>query len=277
MLHTFQFDPYAILGIRDGASLREIRDAYHQKSKKHHPDVGGDEWAFRVVARAYEILSTARVVDRSLDITARANASARAEPASDFTAPPPPPPPPQAEAAWSRNFEAGPGAAATSANTGATLDPEAVSNLTGWGENKRSHVGEAPAVAGKYVAAELLILRFELECSLDLFALNPEDRNLSCSLHVSWPVEEVAEHPAKIPGSARTLKVIGDAFKSRAVRKHALTKQAHTIAGRFDGWITYPTAVMASDALEALRAELATHDLTLEKQIREMAIPRPSK
>src|SRR3954454_6238213 len=65
MTHTFQFDPNAILGVPSGASLREIRDAYHQKSLKYHPDKGGDEWAFRMVVRAYEILSQARVVDRA--------------------------------------------------------------------------------------------------------------------------------------------------------------------------------------------------------------------
>ena len=66
MTHSFQFDPNTILGVSNGASLREIRDAYHQKSLKYHPDKGGDEWAFRMVVRAYEILTTARVVDRGL-------------------------------------------------------------------------------------------------------------------------------------------------------------------------------------------------------------------
>lgn len=58
MIHGFQLDPHAILGISQGATPQQIRDAYREKSKKHHPDVGGDEWAFRVVVRAYEILSS---------------------------------------------------------------------------------------------------------------------------------------------------------------------------------------------------------------------------
>ena len=40
------------------ASLDEIHEAYRSKSKKHHPDLGGDEWAFRMVTRAYEVLKT---------------------------------------------------------------------------------------------------------------------------------------------------------------------------------------------------------------------------
>ena len=56
--HSFSLDPRTVLGVGPDASLDEIRDAYHAKSKKHHPDLGGDEWAFRMVARAYEVLKT---------------------------------------------------------------------------------------------------------------------------------------------------------------------------------------------------------------------------
>lgn len=64
MMHGFQLDPHVILGLPPGASLQAIRDAYREKSKKHHPDHGGDEWAFRVVVRAYEVLSTAANASR---------------------------------------------------------------------------------------------------------------------------------------------------------------------------------------------------------------------
>ena len=57
-IHSFSLDPRTILAIGPCATLNEIREAYHLKSKKHHPDLGGDEWAFRMVARAYEVLKT---------------------------------------------------------------------------------------------------------------------------------------------------------------------------------------------------------------------------
>ncbi len=56
--HSFSLDPRTVLGVGPNASLEEIHDAYRAKSKKHHPDRGGDEWAFRMVARAYEVLRT---------------------------------------------------------------------------------------------------------------------------------------------------------------------------------------------------------------------------
>jgi curved DNA-binding protein CbpA len=57
MLDGVEIDPYVVLGLTRDASFDEVREAYREKSRKHHPDHGGDEWAFRVVVRAYEILS----------------------------------------------------------------------------------------------------------------------------------------------------------------------------------------------------------------------------
>jgi hypothetical protein len=246
MTHTFPFDPGSILGVPSGASLREIRDAYHQKSLKHHPDKGGDEWAFRLVAQAYEILSTARVV-------------ARASEEDNQRRPAPPP---------SAHFHSEPHAAHKP-------EPDLAADLKSWGGAPRSHEGDLPENAAKIINAELLILRFELGSSLGFYASSPGDRNLSCSLHVAWPVVEFAETASTLPGAARTLKKIGEAFKAKSVRKHALKSQSSVEHGRFEGWLTYPTAVQASEALDAFRDALQETGLVVEKQVREMAIPRP--
>ena len=53
-------DPYAELGVSRDASSEEIRRAYRQVARRHHPDInrdpGGPE-RFAAAARAYEILS----------------------------------------------------------------------------------------------------------------------------------------------------------------------------------------------------------------------------
>ena len=59
---SFEIDPHAVLGVTAEASLEQIREAYRRKSKTYHPDVGGEEWAFRVLVQSYEMLSTARVM-----------------------------------------------------------------------------------------------------------------------------------------------------------------------------------------------------------------------
>jgi len=54
-----QVDPYAELGVSRDASNEQIRRAYRQVARRHHPDVnpnpGGAE-RFAAAARAYEIL-----------------------------------------------------------------------------------------------------------------------------------------------------------------------------------------------------------------------------
>lgn len=75
MTYHQQVDPGEILGVRADAPLQEIREAYRARAKKYHPDLGGDAWAFRLVAWAYETLSTARVQAR-----AAAEAAAAAPP-----------------------------------------------------------------------------------------------------------------------------------------------------------------------------------------------------
>lgn len=58
---TLEIDPHDVLGVAEGATLQEIRDAYRRKAKSLHPDTGGEAWAFRILSQAYESLSAARV------------------------------------------------------------------------------------------------------------------------------------------------------------------------------------------------------------------------
>ena len=51
-------DPYKILGVDKDASQADIRRAYRLMAKKHHPDAGGDVWAFQQVNDAYEQLTS---------------------------------------------------------------------------------------------------------------------------------------------------------------------------------------------------------------------------
>lgn len=88
MNYALQFDPYEVLGVSESSSLSEIRDAYRARSRKYHPDAGGDGWAFRVLTRSYEILSTARVMGRASEEISRGNAAP--EPARRAPEPAPP-------------------------------------------------------------------------------------------------------------------------------------------------------------------------------------------
>lgn len=51
-------NPYDVLGVEKDASDEEVKDAYREKAKEHHPDQGGDEEKFKEVQKAYEEITS---------------------------------------------------------------------------------------------------------------------------------------------------------------------------------------------------------------------------
>lgn len=87
-------DPYKILGVPKGASPEQLEAAYREKLFKHHPDRGGDGWAFNQVQSAYEQLSAGERPQtvREEQAAPRASspqASAANSATADQTGPPP--------------------------------------------------------------------------------------------------------------------------------------------------------------------------------------------
>jgi hypothetical protein len=49
-------NPYQVLGISPQATAREIRQAYRERARSHHPDLGGDPQRMVEINAAYELL-----------------------------------------------------------------------------------------------------------------------------------------------------------------------------------------------------------------------------
>lgn len=75
MIEGLPIDPYVVLGLKRDASADQVRDAFHQKSMKHHPDHGGDDWAFRVVVHAYNLITSGAAVELARTLDEKAAAS----------------------------------------------------------------------------------------------------------------------------------------------------------------------------------------------------------
>ena len=73
-------DPFAVLGLREGASLDDVRAARRRLAKEHHPDHGGDPAAMRRLNAAFDAAVKA----------IRRPATSTAVPASTPSAPPAP-------------------------------------------------------------------------------------------------------------------------------------------------------------------------------------------
>ena len=53
-------DPYAVLGLDRTATMEQVQAAYRERSRRYHPDVGGDAWAFKKVQEAFDAIVAER-------------------------------------------------------------------------------------------------------------------------------------------------------------------------------------------------------------------------
>lgn len=227
MEYAFPLDPGEVLGVPPGATMEQIREAYRAKSKRHHPDVGGDEWAFRVVARSYELLCTARVMGRASAEMAGAGAAGAARAAG-----------------------------------GARADRQV-----------RTGVQDPGPSPERVVGVEMLLIRYDLDGAAALLLERPEERNLSCTLNVAWPRPGIGPvAPAEAEAIRRDLD---RAFRQAARATGPIGSSGEwDEAGRFAGWLSFPTAVKADEAFHMLHRLLKQHRLGVMETIRDVTIPR---
>lgn len=253
MIHHFPFDPRAVLGVLAGATPDEVRDAYREKSKKHHPDLGGDEWAFRMVVRAYEVLKATSEGGMSLD-------GGPAPSPSPAETPPWMRPGPASGFFSQGRFPFGPGA------TGATA--EEVRADAEAGEEPEPPRAEPPGIF-QQVEVELIWIRFEMAGPP---AENAEGSTLSVCMVVSWPLRSLVSRTAEYANLGETLRHVIEAFDGVRT-SNPLAVRSRIEDGQFVGWLSFPDVLAAQAAFLLLRDGLHRHDLTVHLQTRDEIIP----
>ncbi len=264
--HAFSLDPRTILGVGPDASMEQIHEAYRAKSKKYHPDMGGDEWAFRMVARAYEVLKT----------TAEAPASVRSWEGrgADVASPGR-----SAEWAWTRDARfRRPDDSATASSQANGAEPHGESDEDDRAASTSGAAREPYLDSSRIrtVGVELIWTRFEKDGPARLLSdpdRDADDATLSVCMVMAWPPEELAHRTAEFPAAAETLRTLIDLFERLHNQKAVVAGRSRIEDGRFVGWLSYPDVLTAQDAIVALRETCRTRGLSIKLQTRDERIP----
>jgi hypothetical protein len=252
---SIEIDPCDVLGVSRQASLLEIRDAYRAKSKRYHPDAGGEEWAFRILVQAYEILSTARVVQA----TRREEAAPRRAPEPPPTARPWGPPP----------FSAG-----TGTSPPPRTERRKARRTDESGQSVRPGVRDQSADPGRVINVEKLTIRYEADQVWLITDRQTEHRLLSCCLNINWPDASLSLSPGSIDHAEQTLSALGEVFDAVVIQSRVQASRSAVVDGRFAGWLNYTTPDRAQAAVATLREMLHTKGLTVSQWSRDLVIPR---
>jgi hypothetical protein len=235
VIFSYPLDPAEILGVSATASLQEIREAYRAKTKLHHPDKGGDEWAFRVVTKAHELLCTARVAGRvSEEDVSRPSPATQAPP-----------------------------------NPFAPIDPRAAGRHA---DRQANPDVDVPPL--RLVDVEMLVIRFENENPLTFLLEAAEHRNLSCSVNLSWPSKAVDAGSIRAAVTGETLETLSAAFDKATTSARAIAARSSVDEGRFAGWLTFSSVARAEEGFKVLRAALNDSGFGVVRTVREVSIPR---
>jgi hypothetical protein len=267
-LHSFSLDPRTILGVGPDASLDEIHEAYRAKSKKHHPDRGGDDWAFRMVARAYEVLKT----------TAATPAPIAAQP-WEFRGPRPDlvNPGRSADWSWSRGPWMGWPTAGEGKDDGTTAAGRPEDDAPSPAGSEPTVEPQAPPIDParvRTVDVELIWTRFEKDGPARLLSQrDADDATLSVCMVLSWPEAGLVDRTAEFPGGAQILRTLIDLFERLRHQKSVVAARSRIEDGRFVGWLSYPDVLAAQDAVLTLRETFRTSGLTIKLQTRDERIP----
>lgn len=231
-----QLDPAVVLGVSQEASLEEIRNAYRGKAKRYHPDTGGEEWVFKILAQAYELMSIARVVqaaERETTQPRRPNVNVKVAPRPAAARP----------------------------------RPDAT-------ETVRPGLHEPAVHPSQVVDIEKLTVRFEADHVWLITEHSADQRLLSCCLNITWPGSSLTGPADSTAGNSVILTALSGAFDAVCTRANPVASRSTVLEGRFSGWLSFPNNERASAAFALLLDQVHAAGLVVKQWSREIIVPR---
>jgi hypothetical protein len=250
---SLPIDPHKVLDVPPGASLQEIRDAYRQRVKLYHPDVGGEEWMFRILNQAYEYLSTARVMQ---------------------TCRPEPPARPASSVFPFRDRSSNSTAAPPRFGSETESDPEEEPEFEIETENVRPGVKDVAFDPNMVVDVEKLWIRYRPTDIWTSVGDAPDERFLSCSLNIAWPGSSLAARASTIPDAEAHLLSLGEVVEEIRTLTATVASNDRIEDDRFIGWLSYASVNQALLGFWQLRRTLHARGFRVKEWTRDLIIPR---
>jgi hypothetical protein len=232
--------------------------------------MGGDEWAFRMVTRAYEVLKTTSAVPPS-PVWASRSATIGPEGQS-----------PDWSRIWDPSFGK-PGTKSTSSdshNQRATREsPADLGSDSLDDEEPATNSGPAPTPVAepdelRIVDVELIWTRFEKEGSGQLLSTQEgDDATLSVCMVISWPPHELIDHAAAFTSTGETLRSLIEVFADLRNQKSVVAARSRIEDGQFVGWLSYVDVLTAQDAFLTLRDIFRGRGQTVKLYTRDERVP----
>lgn len=238
MLDGLQLEPHIVLGIARDAPAEAVREAFRRKSLKHHPDHGGDEWAFRIVVRAYQML------------TGHEPANAPPKPSGSRSDAPPP-----------GDLDSGDGAR-MAPPPGARWSPA------------RAGTTDRGVDRSRLVQVEVVWVQAEVDDLVAVLGGRGQDRQLSGSMTLTWPDPSLPGDPRGIPFADRILRALNAAFDELRARPGTTSARSHIEAGRFEAWLQYESGPAAHAAFQHFHTNLTARGLGVHQWSRILTVPR---